>query len=97
MQTLLVDRAVSMSGFKKNPAAVLRQAQGRPVAVLNHNRVGFYLLEPRLFEVLLAELARLAPDGDRGASGPARSPARLIEDLLSQAKAQAPGFGTITP
>ena len=35
MQTLLVDQAVSMSEFKKNPAAVLRQAAGRPVAVLN--------------------------------------------------------------
>lgn len=53
MEKMLVDLTVSMSEFKKNPAAVLRQAAGRPVAVLNHNRVGFYLLEPALYEALL--------------------------------------------
>ena len=53
MEKMLVDLTVSMSEFKKNPAAVLRQAAGRPVAVLNHNRVGFYLLEPTLYEALL--------------------------------------------
>ena len=49
---------VSMSEFKKNPAAVLRQAHGRPVAVLNHNSAAFYMLEPRLFQALLDELAK---------------------------------------
>lgn len=57
MQTLLTELAVSMSEFKKNPAAVLRQAQGRPVAVLNHNKVDFYLLSPGLLEQLLAATA----------------------------------------
>lgn len=90
MENLLVDLAVSMSDFKKNPAAVLREAGGRPVAILNHNRVGFYLLEPRLLETLLGEIARLrqdttAPDGTTAASNAA--PRRLLEDLLSQAKA----------
>lgn len=54
MQTLLTELAISMSEFKKNPAAVLRQAQGRPVAVLNHNKVDFYVLAPGLLEQLLA-------------------------------------------
>lgn len=54
MQTLLTELAISMSEFKKNPAAVLRQAQGRPVAVLNHNKVDFYLLTPGLLQQLLA-------------------------------------------
>ncbi len=90
MQNLLVDRAVSMSEFKKNPAAVLRLADGRPVAVLNHNRVGFYLLEPRLLQTLLEELDRLRkatlPQAD--AIQPDTTPHRqLIEALLSQAKA----------
>lgn len=89
MQTLLVDLAVSMSEFKKNPAAVLRQADGRPVAVLNHNRVGFYMLEPPLFDALLIELARLRrAASDTAAAEPAGMvPRQLIEDLLSQAKA----------
>jgi antitoxin StbD len=63
MEKMLVDLAVSMSEFKKNPAAVLRQAAGRPVAVLNHNRVGFYLLEPAVYEALLRDHTGLRPDG----------------------------------
>ena len=57
MQTLVVDRTVSMSEFKKNPASVLRQAQNHPVAVLNHNKPAFYMVEPVFFEAMLNELA----------------------------------------
>jgi len=57
METILTDVAVSMSEFKKNPAAVLREAKHRPVAVLNHNRAAFYMVEPHLFETMLEELA----------------------------------------
>lgn len=57
METILADVAVSMSEFKKNPAAVLRVAKNRPVAVLNHNRAAFYMVEPPLFEALMEELA----------------------------------------
>lgn len=57
MQTILADVTVSMSEFKKNPAAVLRAANNRPVAVLNHNRAAFYMVEPHLFEAMLEELA----------------------------------------
>lgn len=42
---------------QKNPAAVLREANNRPVAVLNHNRAAFYMVEPRLFEAMMEELA----------------------------------------
>jgi antitoxin StbD len=57
METILAEIAVSMSEFKKNPAAVLREANNRPVAVLNHNRAAFYMIEPRLFEAMMEELA----------------------------------------
>ena len=57
MEAIFADLAVSMSEFKKNPAAVLREANKRPVAVLNHNKAAFYMLEPALFEALLDELA----------------------------------------
>ena len=57
MEAILADFTVSMSEFKKNPAAVLRESNNRPVAVLNHNRAAFYMLEPRLFEALMEELA----------------------------------------
>ncbi len=91
MENLLVDLAVSMSEFKKNPAAVLREAKGRPVAILNHNRVGFYLLEPHILEVLLGEIERLqlavTPTGHPGSS--ATAPRRVLDKLLSQAKASS--------
>jgi len=57
MEAIFADVTVSMSEFKKNPAAVLRQAEKRPVAVLNHNKAAFYMLEPALFEAMLDELA----------------------------------------
>jgi antitoxin StbD len=57
MEILLADHTVSMSEFKKNPAAVLRQAKNRPVAVLNHNKAAFYMLEPALMVAILEELA----------------------------------------
>jgi antitoxin StbD len=57
MEAILSDVTISMSEFKKNPAAVLREAQNRPVAVLNHNKAAFYMLEPALFEAMLEALA----------------------------------------
>lgn len=57
MQTILADLAVSMSEFKKNPAAVLREAKNRPVAVLNHNKAAFYMIDPELFEAMMEEIA----------------------------------------
>ncbi|MQT71427.1 antitoxin, partial [Pseudomonas sp. FSL R10-0071] len=35
MQSVLADRAVSVSELKKNPSAVMNAAHGAPVAVLN--------------------------------------------------------------
>lgn len=63
MQTLLTDLTVSMSDFKKNPAKVLREANSQPVAVLNHNKAAFYMVDPELFEALIDEVedAQLLP------------------------------------
>lgn len=88
MQTLLADLAVSMSQFKKNPAAVLRQAAGRPVAVLNHHKVDFYLLTPALLEALLDEIGRLQAAAQPATEPPPTGTRRQqLEALLSQAKA----------
>ena len=57
MESIYSDVTISMSEFKNNPAAVLRDAEGRPVAVLNHNKAAFYMVEPALFEAILEELA----------------------------------------
>lgn len=56
MQAILADISVSMSEFKKNPAAVLRESNNRPVAVLNHNKAAFYMLEPTLYEAIQEEI-----------------------------------------
>lgn len=57
METVHANLTVSMSEFKKNPAAVLRESRNRPVAVLNHNRPAFYMVEPELFKAMMEELA----------------------------------------
>ena len=57
MEALYANVTISMSEFKKNPAAVLRGAKNRPVAVLNHNKAAFYMLEPALFEAMLEEFS----------------------------------------
>jgi antitoxin StbD len=70
MQNILADVAVSVSDLKKNPSAVMKGADGSPVALLNHNRVMGYMVPASLFEALverlddleLAELARQRAD-----------------------------------
>ena len=47
--------------MQKNPAAVLRDAKSRPVAVLSHNKAAFYMVKPALFEAVLDELADQEP------------------------------------
>ncbi len=57
MDTIYADQTISMSEFKKNPAQVLRTAGDKPVAVLSHNRPAFYMVTPKLFQLLVEELA----------------------------------------
>lgn len=67
MQSVLADKAVSVSELKKNPSAVIGGADGGPVAVLNHNRVMGYLVPAEVYEAMverledleLAEIARV--------------------------------------
>ena len=96
MESIYADMTVSMSEFKKNPASVLRQSHSRPVAVLNHNKAAFYMVEPRLFQALLDELAgqelrRTAASGSAIVPqdmGPARR--AVIVRLAEKAAAMAP-------
>lgn len=53
MDTIYADYSISMSEFKKNPSQVLRVAGEKPVAVLNHNRPAFYMVTPKIFEMLV--------------------------------------------
>lgn len=59
MESVFSDLSISISEFKKNPAETLRKAGARPVAVLSHNKPAFYMVEPKLFELMLEQLADL--------------------------------------
>lgn len=72
MRQVLADLSVSISELKKNPSALLAQASGAPIAVLNHNKPTAYLIPAETYEALMDmvddhELAKLVEErrGDR--------------------------------
>jgi antitoxin StbD len=72
MRQVLADFSVSISELKKNPSALLSQASGSPIAVLNHNKPAAYLVPAETYEALMdmledLELAKLveARRGDK--------------------------------
>ncbi|PYC11398.1 type II toxin-antitoxin system prevent-host-death family antitoxin [Pseudomonas mosselii] len=56
MQNIFADVTVSVSELKRNPTAVMADAQGKPVAVLNHNRVMGYMVPAELYEAMMERL-----------------------------------------
>lgn len=72
MRQVLADFSVSISELKKNPSALLSQASGSPIAVLNHNKPAAYLIPADTYEALMDmiedyELAKLVEErrGDK--------------------------------
>jgi antitoxin StbD len=64
MELLYTNASVSISELKKNPSAIIEEADGFPVAVLNRNKPAAYLVPAAAFEALMEklddlELARL--------------------------------------
>jgi antitoxin StbD len=56
MQRLHARSSVTVSELKKNPSAVISQAHGEPVVILNHNRPTAYLLPAATFEAMMEAL-----------------------------------------
>lgn len=56
VQRIHARSSVSISDLKKNPSGVIAEAQGEPVAILNHNRPTAYLVPAAAFEALLERL-----------------------------------------
>lgn len=56
MEMVYADASVSITELKKNPSAIIEQAEGFPVAILNHNKPAAYLVPAAAFEALLDEL-----------------------------------------
>lgn len=59
MDTILSSMTVSVTELKRNFAAILKQADDCPVAVLNHNRPEAYLLPAAHYERLIAHIEDL--------------------------------------
>lgn len=53
---IFADNVTSISELKKNPMAVLAQAEGMPVAVLNRNQPAFYCVPVKVYELLMEKL-----------------------------------------
>ena len=56
MERIHARSSVNISELKKNPSAVINQANGEPVVILNHNRPTAYLLSAATFEAIMDEL-----------------------------------------
>jgi len=56
MDYLVAKSSVSITDLKKNPSAVIREAEGSPVVILNHNRPSAYIVPADAFEAMLEKL-----------------------------------------
>jgi antitoxin StbD len=56
MDYLLTKASVSITDLKKNPSAIIKEAEGAPVAILNHNRPSAYIVPADAFETMLEKL-----------------------------------------
>lgn len=72
MRQVFADFSVSISELKKNPSALLSQASGSAIAVLNHNKPAAYLIPAETYEAMMDmiedyELAKLVEErlGDK--------------------------------
>ncbi len=53
MEKILSPFAATVSELKKNPTALLKEADNSPVAILNHNRVTAYLVPVEVYETMI--------------------------------------------
>jgi antitoxin StbD len=56
MELILSNFSASISELKKNPTALLKQAGGTPIAILNHNRPTAYLVPADVYEAIVDAL-----------------------------------------
>ena len=67
MKQVLSSCSASISELKKNPTALLNEAEGSPIVILNHNVPTAYLIPAETYEWLMdkledAELAQIVVD-----------------------------------
>jgi len=67
MKHVLSSCSASISELKRNPTALLTEAEGSPIAILNHNVPAAYLIPAETYEWLMdkledSELAQIVID-----------------------------------
>ena len=53
MKSVLANCSASISELKRNPTALIEEADGEPIAILNHNKPTAYLIPAKTYEELL--------------------------------------------
>ncbi|MCP3931602.1 MAG: type II toxin-antitoxin system Phd/YefM family antitoxin [Bacteroidetes bacterium] len=56
MKQVLSSCSASISELKRNPSALLNEAEGSPIAILNHNIPAAYLIPAETYEWLMDKL-----------------------------------------
>ncbi len=56
MKQILTSCSASISELKRNPTALLNEAEGAPIAILNHNVPTAYLIPAETYEWLMDKL-----------------------------------------
>jgi antitoxin StbD len=56
MKSILANFSASISELKRNPTALLKEADGAPIAILNHNTPSAYLVPAATYELLMDSL-----------------------------------------
>lgn len=56
MKSVLANCSASISELKKNPTALIDEAEGEPIAILNHNRPTAYLVPAETYEAIMERL-----------------------------------------
>ena len=59
MQPIFSKHTASISELKRNPTALLKQANGQPIAILNHNKPSGYLVPAETYEKMMELLEDL--------------------------------------
>lgn len=53
MRQVLADFSVSISDLEKNLSSLLSQANGSPIAILNHNKPAAYIIPAETYEAIM--------------------------------------------
>ena len=56
---ILTDISAGITQLKANPMAVVEEAEGAPVAILNRNKPAFYAVPVELFEFMVDKLENI--------------------------------------